>query len=501
MSVVRAEFGRMRSFFWPIYSTELRQYIPIFLMTLFLSFNYHILRNLKYGLLVLAPSAGAEAIPFVQLWGLVPGAFLMTWVLAKLCRKLSQDKIFYLMTAGFLVFFGVFQFVLYPLREILEPTAVVEWLEVHLPSSMSGFIAIIRHWVISFFYVAAELWKVSIVAVIFWGYLNTHLSLDKASRFYGPLMVATSMAGIIGGYLTSWLPKAEWVQQIGIGEGSWERTLSVMMVIVIVVGAVAMILFRYLHRHDLGESGVPKSEAKISGFSVREAFRSLIQSRYLLSLGIIVAVEYIMFGLAEILWQDQLKAYCADPGQFTMLTGRVIFWSSILSLGGGAVLSGGLIRKVGWRYTAMITPIVVLVVSLAFYLFVLFPHASCMSWVAACFGATPLTAAVFLGGVHNCLSRVAKSIFTDPTKELAFVPLDKQAQLKGKAIIDGIGMHAGRAGGALIQHLLLLGFSTVAGGAFLSFLVVVGSSFLWFNSVSYLGNHRRMLGTIHPQAV
>jgi ATP:ADP antiporter, AAA family len=485
------EFGRLRAFFWPIYTSELRQYIPIFLVALLLGVNYHILRNLKYGLLVLAPSAGAEAIPFVQLWGLVPGALLMTWLLAVLCRRLSQNQVFYITTAGFLIFFAAFQFFLYPMRERLEPTGLVEWLSAHLPPQLTGFVAIVRHWVISLFYVLAELWKVSILAVLFWGFVNTSLPLSKATRFYGPLMLASSLAGLLGGLVANWFPRAQWVQRVGIGDSPWQRTLSVMILLVIAVGVIAIVMFRYLERGNPPVAVTPRQEKEIKGFSMREAFATLFRSPYLLALGLIGAVEYVAFGLGEILWKDQLKNHFPDPCQFTAYTGAVILWASILSALGSAVLSGGMINRLGWRKTAMMPPFILLICSLAFYAFVLFPQASFTVKSAALFGSTPLAAAVFLGGVHNCLCRVAKNILWDPVKELAFVPLDTQTQLKGKAIIDGIGTHAGRAGGALVQQILLLGFSTVIAGAAVSLIVITVASLMWVKSASYVGKKYR----------
>lgn len=498
-----AEFGRFRSFVWPIHQSEIRQYLPIFLVTLLLGIDYHVLRTLKYSLLVLAPEAGAEAIPFVQLWGLLPGALLMTWFLAGLCRRLSQAQVFYLTTSLFLVFFFIFQFVLYPIREMLEPTSFVKWLSLRVPASLGGCVAVIRHWVLSLFFVVSELWKVSVLAVLFWGFVNTSLPLDKATRFYGPLMLASSLAGLLGGAIAGYFPQAAWVQRIGIGESSWQRSLSVMMVVVILVGILAMAVFRYLERHTVVVRNPGSKEPEKRGFSVREAIRCMRKSRYLLSIGLIVALEYVSFGLGEILWKDQLKNYLPDQNAFTAYTGKVVLLASLLSLLGSQTLSGAVIKRLGWRIAALIAPCVLLLTSVAFYLFVLFPDSHLTIGSAALFGVTPLAAAVFLGATHNCLCRVAKNMFVDPTKELAFVPLDSATQLKGKAIIDGIGTHAGRGGGALVQQLLLVTCSTVIAGAPVSFLVVLVAGGLWVVSADYVGRRYSGLaeGTLSPTEV
>ncbi len=484
------EFGRLRAFFWPIHRQELRQYLPIFVVTLLLGINYHILRNLKYSLLVLAPDAGAEAIPFVQLWGLAPAALVMTYLLSRLCRRLTEGQVFYATVMGFLIFFALFTYVLYPLREQLEPKGAVIWMQSHLSPRLSGFIAIIRHWPLSLFYVASELWKVSVLAVLFWGFVNAKVRFSQAQRFYGPLVLATSLAGIAGGSINRFFPKWHWVQNIGTGVDPWHRSITAMMLVVIGVGLLAMFVFRYLERHsprelvDGGQEGARRSW----NFSVKEALRCLSRSPYLLSLGFIVAAEYTAFSLAEIMWKDRLRIYFPDPGDFNAFTGSVVVWANILSVAVSALLSGGLINRLGWRVAAIIGPVILLATSVAFYLFVVFPEAPIMRQVASLFsGASPLAVAVFLGGVHNCLCRVAKTCLVDPTKELAFVPLDQSTKIQGKAIIDGIGVHAGRAGGALVQHILLIFVPTVAAGAPIAGVIVIAIGLLWMRSVSFVG--------------
>ena len=56
----------------------------------------------------------------------------------------SQATIFYMLTLFFLVFFGVFTFVLYPMKDSLHPNALCDWLLEVLPSSFLGPVAMVR---------------------------------------------------------------------------------------------------------------------------------------------------------------------------------------------------------------------------------------------------------------------------------------------------------------------------------------------------------------------
>ncbi len=71
-------------------------------------------------------------------------------------------------------------------------------------------------------------------------------------------------------------------------------------------------------------------------------------------------------------------------------------------------------------------------------------------------GASPLTIAVILGSIHFCIGRSAKYTLFDAIKELAFIPLNQEAQVKGKLIIDGIGSRLGRGTSSLLSIVLFL---------------------------------------------
>src|ERR1700675_3346629 len=88
-----AEFGKLRSFFWPVHSYELKKLVPMLLMFFCISFNYTILRDTKDTLIVTA--AGAEAIPFLKSFGVVPAAILFMLIYAKLSNTLSRENLFY----------------------------------------------------------------------------------------------------------------------------------------------------------------------------------------------------------------------------------------------------------------------------------------------------------------------------------------------------------------------------------------------------------------------
>src|SRR5690606_22115567 len=121
------------------------------------------------------------------------------------------------------------------------------------------------------------------------------------------------------------------------------------------------------------------------------------------------------------------------------------------------ILCTGLIRRVNWTISAMISPLILMITGIAFFSLFFFREsggAVICSWMET----TPLALCVFFGSLQNCLARASKYTLFDATKELAFVPLSKECKLKGKAAIDGVGSRLGKSGGSVIHQGLLIFF-------------------------------------------
>jgi AAA family ATP:ADP antiporter len=85
-----------------------------------------------------------------------------------------------------------------------------------------------------------------------------------------------------------------------------------------------------------------------------------------------------------------------------------------------------------------------------------------LSGIIATLGTTPLMLAVMFGMAQNIMSKASKYSLFDPTKEMAYIPLDQESKVKGKAAIDVVGARLGKSGGSLIQQSLIVAFGSVA---------------------------------------
>src|SRR3990167_7264308 len=88
----RAEFGKWRAYFWPIHSSELRKFLPMFFIFFLISLNYNLLRVFKDSMVITAPNAGAEVIPFIKVWAILPSAIILTYVFTPPGPRLPPRK-------------------------------------------------------------------------------------------------------------------------------------------------------------------------------------------------------------------------------------------------------------------------------------------------------------------------------------------------------------------------------------------------------------------------
>ena len=107
-------FGLLRSIFWPVHRSEVKKVVSMLVLLFLLCVCYSVLRNLKDTLILTAKHSGAEVIPFIKVWGILPASFLGAWIFTRLRRYFSKEKVFYILISSFIIYFLFFAFVLYP---------------------------------------------------------------------------------------------------------------------------------------------------------------------------------------------------------------------------------------------------------------------------------------------------------------------------------------------------------------------------------------------------
>ncbi len=486
------QFSRWRNALWPVHRYELRKLVPMLLIFFLISFDYNVLRIMKDTLVVTAKSSGAEVIPFIKVWVMFPGAILLTYLFTRLSNRLKRETVFYVLLSIFLGYFFIFTTVLYPARDLLHPHATADMLETILPAGLKGLIAMYRNWTFTTFYVMAELWSNIILAMLFWGFANQVTRLGEAKRFYGLFGIGANLSGVAAGEASVWLSRKPFNAYLPFGSDAWEQSMVMLVGLVIIAGLAAMGIFRWFNTTILTDarfydgSNERKAGDVRGKLSMRESFSYLFRSRYMICVAIIVIAYNLVINLVEVVWKHEMHELYPSPSDYNIYMSHITSIIGVVATLTALFVSGNSLRKCGWTFTAMLTPAILFVTSIGFFAF-FFAKGDMASMIIQLFGATPLAIVVFFGSAQNILSRAAKYTVFDATKEMAFVPLSREDQLKGKPAVDGVCSRLGKSGGSVIHQGLLLSFSTITASAPYVAGFLLGVIAIWIGATRMLG--------------
>jgi len=410
-----------------------RLFLLMFGIVFLLNINYSLLRSARYALVVTDLGPGAKSIPLFELLGTVPGTILMVFCLTRLLSRFSIYKVFLITLATFTGFFLFFATGIYPSLAPLFPQT----------SSM-------------LFFVMAELWKIALLTVLFWGLVNQYIPLVDAKKYYAPLMLAGSLGTMAGGALTTFCNK--------VAFGVWSRSLTVTMLVVALVALFTAWLYTLLWQQFAG----PKHDTPQDGaVSMWDSIRLCLKSKYLLLLAWLTIADYIAYTLGEVVFLDVLKQKFPNPIAYSNYTGDLSFYTGLLTAVSALAISPLLLRKSKWVAAALITPLCLLVTEAAFFL--------------TLWSGKPLELLVLLGSTFFCVVRAAKFTLFDTSKEISFLLLPPLEKMQGKLIVDGMCSRLGRGSAACISLVLIQFCGGVMASAFAAgsiALIISGSCLL-----------------------
>ncbi len=483
----------LRGFLWPIYGLEHKKFLPMTMMIALILFNYTVLRNMKDTLVVDA-AKGSEIITALKLYMVLPSAVIAFLIITKLYNMFSKENVFYIIITFFIGFFALFALVLYPHQEFFQPVQSAAWLRETLPDSKywETLINIYQYWTYSLFYIFSELWGSVVASLLFWQFANSVVKVTEAKRFYAHFYLVANLATALAGQMSRVFS--------GFGNNlptEFERygvTINWTVWTVVGVGLVVLVLYRYLNQVIVPDPRlVSTDEAKPSKkklkLSMGESIKFIFSSKYLGLIALLVISYGISINLVEVAWKHEIKMLHPGKSDYNAYMGMI---SSIIGLATFFVIliGGYFIRVLGWRFAALLTPLMLGVTGLAFFYFFIFEDS--VSPIAAQLGTSVVAMTVLFGSIQNVLSKSTKYALFDPTKEMAYIPLDAESKAKGKAAVDVVGGRLGKAGGAGLQEFIKLvtGFSVVQ-YAPISAALVAGIVVIWLFAVVNL--HKRFV--------
>ncbi len=489
MTQNQEKFGILRSILWPVHRYELKKVLSMLGLIFFLCSAYSILRNLKDTIILTAKHSGAEVIPFLKVWAMLPGAILATWLYTRLARRFSKETIFYITVTAFLGYFLLFAYVLHPNSSMLHLDTLGDWLLVHLPAGFKGFITMIRNWTFTSFYVISELWAPVMLGMLFWGFVNDNTEVSQAKRTYGLLNVGSNIAPILGGGIGILCAQTFSFSLSGTSEDAWSQTLTNLTLTLTALGLASMAIYYWINRKVVEKvkpvEGAPAEEKEVVKLSIRESIRYIAKSKYLTCLALIFLGYNISINVTDVLWKEQLKRFFTDPNEMLAHMNAITVGIGVVGTLGGALFSV-MVNRLGWTFVALLTPAVMTVMAIGFFVF-LFAGEALTPLALTLLGATPLALTVYFGSLQYALSKACKYSVFDASKELAFLPLPSTSKTKGKAAIDGLGSAVGKSGASLTyQGLIIVLGSVAASTPYVAVILFVVLS-AWIFSVFSLG--------------
>ncbi len=449
-----------------------------------ISFNYAILKGTKDAVIV--PSCGADALPFLKVYGTVPAAILFVIIYSKLSNILSKPTLFYVTILPFILFFALFATVLYPNPHFFHPVESALWLNEHLPIKLMAIASIYERWTYAIFYILSELWGSVVLSLLFWGFANDITGVKEAKRFYALFGLGANLALIVAGELVKTfarlgdhLPEKE----------AWGLSLNYLMGAVVIGGSLVIVVYWWMQRYVLrDEQIIAAAKAKMKPpkpkMPLAESFTYLARSPYMALIATIVACWGMAINFIEVSWKGQVRVAFPSHTDYSWFMGTYSQMTGIVTCLMILFVSGNVIRRFGWTTAALLTPIVVGLSGIAFFGTLFFKEE--LSGFGLLFGTSPLIMVVVFGLIQNVVSSSCKYSLFDPTKEMTYIPLDEEQKVKGKAAIDVVGARLGKSGGSFVQQLLI---ATVGFGAMMPYVaVMVGVTIaLWILATKALG--------------
>lgn len=211
------------------------------------------------------------------------------------------------------------------------------------------------------------------------------------------------------------------------------------------------------------------TKPKKPSLTLWQSIKFLASNEYLLNVATMVLSYGLTIEFTEIIWKASVKAAFPAKNDYLNFMGR---YSTLVGSAATVMMFIGarIVKGLGWRAGALTTPLMMGLLALPFFGILSFGDMK---------DHRVLLIAVYIGLLQNVVSKATKYAIFDPTKEIAYIPLDAESKTSGKAAIDVLGARVGKSGGAFSQQLLVMLCGSIFHCApYLSVLFYL-SIFLW----------------------
>ncbi len=447
--------GKFRNIFWPIHHYELGKFLPMCGLMFSILFNQNILRILKDSILITEISA--EVVSFTKVYCVTPAAALFVIIYAKMLNHFSFAKIYYYLISFFVGFFILFAFVIYPNSHIFHVnSSVLEQVMGNYPH-FKWYIALIGNWSYVVFYTLSELWPNIFYVLLFWQFANELTTTEEAKRFYTFFSLFGNSSLIFVGFLMMNLSSEATIAKYFVNIVDNKTILIKISISLVVISAIISCLFVQFITKNIFTNPTFYAQAK-SGRSTKDSlglissFKYIAQSKYLWLMLICSAAFGLSMNLVEAVWKAKIKELYPTVNSYAQFNSLYILWTGIAIMV-MTIIGNNIMRSHSWFVAAVISPIIIMVTGILFFILIVFDQ-QVISLFNGAILMTPLALAVSIGAVQNILAKGTKYSIWDTSREMLYIPLDKELKTKGKAAVDVISSKVGKSSSGLIQSII-----------------------------------------------
>ena len=443
------EFSSIRSMLWPIRSSELAKFLPMASLIFTIWLNQNIVRSIKDSLIITQISP--EVISYIKLWLEMPIGVLFVVIYTKMCNVMTTEKVFRIVVVFFILFFTIFAYLIYPIRDLIHPSPDNVALYSQSYPHVKWFIALWGKWSFTLYYVMGELWPVVVSMLLFWQLANKITRTEEAKRFYSFFclfgQISLVLAGVIIQYFVSdnhiFLP-------LFADSDSSSIALKSLSFIVCITGIATILIHRYVETNIIEHHNAnTKYKSKKLKLGIIDSAKIICNSRYLGLISILMISYSITVSLIEGLWFSKVHELHTSLESFMSYQATVLSFTGLFAII-CAFLGSNLIRRFGWFWGAIATPLMIAIAGSIFFISVVKQDAIGYL-LSGVHYLSPLFLISFIGGMQNVLGKGVKYSLFDATKEMVYIPLDSEIKTKGKAAVDVVGPKIGKSLGAIIQ--------------------------------------------------
>lgn len=465
---------KLRTIFWPVHRHELKKFIPMSAFMFCVLFSQNMLRILKDSIVI--SEISVEVTGFTKVYCVTPAAAIFVIIYAKMVNNYSFERIHNYLLSFFVIFFAIFSFLIYPHASLfhMDPVRMEELMMLH--PHLKWYIALVGNWSYILFYVLAELWPNIFYILLFWQFANEITTTEEAGRFYTLFsLVGNSSLIIVGLMIMNIASEESWLQKYFGSVDSKVVLVQTATMTVIISSIISVFLVRFVCKNVMSDPRLylkAKSDNTTrTKLGLKESFRYIAQSKYLWLLLICSASFGLSVNLVEAVWKAKIKDLYSTVNAYAEFNGLYILWTGVAIMV-MTIIGNNIMRNHGWFVAAVITPVMMMVTGVIFFMLVVFDN-EIFTWFNNAVVMTPLAMAVSVGAIQNILAKGTKYSIWDTSREMLYIPLDNELRTKGKAAVDVVSSKIGKSSSGLIQSVLFVLLPTATYTSISPFLMVI----------------------------